>query len=920
MGDSYVMIGRAHRADSTASSTAQAHQHQHHPHQQSHTHTHHQQQQQQHQDTTTISNDSARPRSASGSQHPHTSDVLMSSYSSPQWLSDEPYSASTTATSTTSGNNATAPTSSIDPSDGIVNMASASRKRKSDAQEHIYCPHHHQSTRQRSATCLPPATGTKSKSSISNSASSTVTACSSSPRCSIRPRHNTFTSPFRDDTHYCSDSAVSPARASARVVSTATATTSSTAASSSTSSRESGRADNGAYPVDSDEHYHEEERHDHGERCCSCDAASLDVTNVNARHKQLQLEDQSAQFEEQATDTALLAVGHHLKRPRLAAAASTGHMNDSNKAEAHHSQSTRSLSPSLTHHVQQVPHSRLLSLRQNKAHPSSSPASTSSLHRIDHPTVTPIVCNTAEEQQYEEEVANRSPSAPCSSVTGIVNTRPPSPAYAAFSLHTPAPPNHQRNHRDYLLPSSPTSPGISAYSTSNSISVSDSAAESQVQQYQGEPNSDAGDELSYRPQQPQHSQSNDISSDHRDFEEQDQRDQAGIASSPTLRTPATRRSVAQHFRRSTSLPLVDELTLSQSDGTGRNQEQQQDPRQNRMHERGDFSTSAMLNIKTCFSSALQQSIPSLSNSSSVEHKDEVMEDVGDTGTTTATTVLSGQDTDAVAISVCQTHQDDVDHIAHLPTVSNSSNIHTRNIAGEGTPSVTKHRLSNCETITPASPMSSASRAACTSTGLGRRSTLTGLSTPSDKSVPSNELVTADPQSSTRSIAHHTEATRQTSHLPMLTATQLAALHQFNMPRNRPAVRQGFSVRPQSRFPPLPVRAPASITHAPAIVAEQSIRKTEAPAIAGRVASFSGFPVATGAGAPTFNQVRPGAGTRSTDTRQEPPVANIPAIVPPIARETLKELDLQEILQCRQLRHDVVFDAKLMFRPNFDGDR
>lgn len=42
--------------------------------------------------------------------------------------------------------------------------------------------------------------------------------------------------------------------------------------------------------------------------------------------------------------------------------------------------------------------------------------------------------------------------------------------------------------------------------------------------------------------------------------------------------------------------------------------------------------------------------------------------------------------------------------------------------------------------------------------------------------------------------------------------------------------------------------------------------------------------------------------------------------PPITRTTLKELDLHEILRNPQLRHDVVFDPNLMFRPNHDGER
>ncbi|GAA5934306.1 Sok1p [Sporobolomyces koalae] len=44
------------------------------------------------------------------------------------------------------------------------------------------------------------------------------------------------------------------------------------------------------------------------------------------------------------------------------------------------------------------------------------------------------------------------------------------------------------------------------------------------------------------------------------------------------------------------------------------------------------------------------------------------------------------------------------------------------------------------------------------------------------------------------------------------------------------------------------------------------------------------------------------------------------LLPPISRSTLRELDLPEVLRNAQLRHDVVFDPNLMFRPNLDGAR
>ncbi|KAF9173723.1 hypothetical protein BGX21_006414 [Mortierella sp. AD011] len=41
---------------------------------------------------------------------------------------------------------------------------------------------------------------------------------------------------------------------------------------------------------------------------------------------------------------------------------------------------------------------------------------------------------------------------------------------------------------------------------------------------------------------------------------------------------------------------------------------------------------------------------------------------------------------------------------------------------------------------------------------------------------------------------------------------------------------------------------------------------------------------------------------------------------PITRETLRELDMIEIFKNPQVRHDIVFDPHLQFRPNFDGER
>lgn len=43
-------------------------------------------------------------------------------------------------------------------------------------------------------------------------------------------------------------------------------------------------------------------------------------------------------------------------------------------------------------------------------------------------------------------------------------------------------------------------------------------------------------------------------------------------------------------------------------------------------------------------------------------------------------------------------------------------------------------------------------------------------------------------------------------------------------------------------------------------------------------------------------------------------------LPPINLQLLKEIDLHEILKNPQLRHDILFDPQLQFRPNLDGER
>ncbi|KAI5967478.1 SOK1 [Candida margitis] len=54
-------------------------------------------------------------------------------------------------------------------------------------------------------------------------------------------------------------------------------------------------------------------------------------------------------------------------------------------------------------------------------------------------------------------------------------------------------------------------------------------------------------------------------------------------------------------------------------------------------------------------------------------------------------------------------------------------------------------------------------------------------------------------------------------------------------------------------------------------------------------------------------------TTTTTSSSVPPL-------PPINLQSLKEIDLHEILKNPQLRHDILFDPQLQFRPNLDGER
>ncbi|KAI8360130.1 T-complex protein 11-domain-containing protein [Mortierella sp. GBAus27b] len=78
-------------------------------------------------------------------------------------------------------------------------------------------------------------------------------------------------------------------------------------------------------------------------------------------------------------------------------------------------------------------------------------------------------------------------------------------------------------------------------------------------------------------------------------------------------------------------------------------------------------------------------------------------------------------------------------------------------------------------------------------------------------------------------------------------------------------------------------------------------------------------------APSTARVSTPKSAKDTSTSSKPTPGPLPAFNPatlalPITRETLRELDVPEIFKNPQVRHDVVFDPLLQFRPNFDGER
>lgn len=75
--------------------------------------------------------------------------------------------------------------------------------------------------------------------------------------------------------------------------------------------------------------------------------------------------------------------------------------------------------------------------------------------------------------------------------------------------------------------------------------------------------------------------------------------------------------------------------------------------------------------------------------------------------------------------------------------------------------------------------------------------------------------------------------------------------------------------------------------------------------------------------PSPKSTKKHAGSKRQHSPLLPPSAscpNAPIQPPPVNSQSLREIDLQEIFKNPQLRHDIIFDPQLQFRPNLDGER
>lgn len=59
---------------------------------------------------------------------------------------------------------------------------------------------------------------------------------------------------------------------------------------------------------------------------------------------------------------------------------------------------------------------------------------------------------------------------------------------------------------------------------------------------------------------------------------------------------------------------------------------------------------------------------------------------------------------------------------------------------------------------------------------------------------------------------------------------------------------------------------------------------------------------------------------SNNSKLQASELSVPLPLPPVNIQSLREIDLSEILKNPQLRHDIIFDPQLQFRPNLDGER
>ncbi|KAK9897856.1 Tcp11-domain-containing protein [Cystobasidium minutum MCA 4210] len=479
---------------------------------------------------------------------------------------------------------------------------------------------------------------------------------------------------------------------------------------------------------------------------------------------------------------------------------------------------------------------------------------------MDHLHTSNKLCTSSARAPTHLEVethhaADDLPSAPPSaSFSNLAITQPPSPAYAAFPESTP-----------------PPAAGLDSPTSASHFALAQAKAqEAELERrLQAHTEGDHGDRLDILQVTPEANPSakmtaTTVLADATCPMRQSSVSSRRSSSSPQReKSPARRLGVAaatrRRFRRATSLPLEDEVTLARSQMMHHYYQQ---------HRRTGSTPNS-----TATSSTMSMATPMASTEHMAEDRDR--QGAGPSNT--------GVDEQLVAA----TPSDGLENQEPFVNLSN-------NEQGEDVSSI---------------PFSQAQRES--------RSTIDGVS-----ALEGEKSSFAD-----RSVrkAERSFVQAQASAAPV-TPAQLSAMHQFNMPKAAPVVPLPPTLNSRPSFPPFPIR-----TH-PFTQAQR--RLLPVPVLPSRLPSISAVsindayksstvyaPTAVAASdpAPVFSQAVPPV-TNAQDLRRLQSTASIPGYVPPIAKETLKELDLHEVLQCRQLRHDVVFDANLMFRPNFDGDR